>query len=40
MHSADSFQATDVVAIRREEDRAAIEVLDAGYEWLNFVDHQ
>jgi LmbE family N-acetylglucosaminyl deacetylase len=30
----------DVVALRREEDRAAMKVLDAQYEWLDFVDHQ
>jgi LmbE family N-acetylglucosaminyl deacetylase len=30
----------DVVAIRREEDRAAMEVLDADPVWLDFVDHQ
>jgi LmbE family N-acetylglucosaminyl deacetylase len=30
----------DVVAIRREEDRAAMKVLDAQPVWLEFVDHQ
>jgi LmbE family N-acetylglucosaminyl deacetylase len=30
----------DVVAIRREEDRAAMRVLDADPVWLDFVDHQ
>jgi len=30
----------DVVAIRREEDRAAMSVLDADPVWLDFVDHQ
>jgi LmbE family N-acetylglucosaminyl deacetylase len=30
----------DVVAIRREEDRAAMEVLGASPVWLEFVDHQ
>ena len=30
----------DVVALRREEDRAAMEVLDARPVWLDFVDHQ
>jgi LmbE family N-acetylglucosaminyl deacetylase len=30
----------DVVAVRREEDRAAMEVLGADYLWLDFVDHQ
>jgi LmbE family N-acetylglucosaminyl deacetylase len=30
----------DVVAMRREEDRAALAVLDAEPVWLEFVDHQ
>jgi LmbE family N-acetylglucosaminyl deacetylase len=30
----------DVVALRREEDRAAMEVLDARPVWLDFVDYQ
>ena len=30
----------DVVAIRREEDRAAMEVLGADAVWLEFADHQ
>ena len=30
----------DVVALRREEDRAAMEVLGATPVWLDFVDHQ
>ena len=30
----------DVVAVRREEDRAAMDVLDAEPVWLDFVDHQ
>jgi len=30
----------DVVALRREEDRAALAVLDAAHHWLEFVDHQ
>jgi LmbE family N-acetylglucosaminyl deacetylase len=30
----------DVVAIRREEDRAAMKVLDAQPVWLDFVDYQ
>ena len=30
----------DVVAIRKEEDRAAMGVLDAETVWLDFVDHQ
>jgi len=30
----------DVVAIRREEDRAAMAALDARPVWLEFVDHQ
>jgi LmbE family N-acetylglucosaminyl deacetylase len=30
----------DVVALRREEDRAALAVLDAEPVWLEFVDHQ
>jgi LmbE family N-acetylglucosaminyl deacetylase len=30
----------DVVAARREEDAAAMEVLGSGYEWLEFSDHQ
>jgi LmbE family N-acetylglucosaminyl deacetylase len=35
------FQAgDDVVARRREEDRAALEVLDAEPVWRGFVDHQ
>ena len=30
----------DVVAGRREEDVAAMEVLTSGYRWLEFADHQ
>ena len=30
----------DVVAVRREEDVAAMAVLESGYEWLEFPDHQ
>ena len=30
----------DVVVLRREEDRAAMKVLEARYEWLDFVDYQ
>src|SRR5207247_691039 len=30
----------DVVALRREEDRAALAVLGAGPHWLEFSDHQ
>jgi LmbE family N-acetylglucosaminyl deacetylase len=30
----------DVVAIRRDEDRAALAVLGAEHQWLDFVDHQ
>src|SRR4051794_25129042 len=30
----------DVVATRREEDLAALAVLDAAHRWLGFVDHQ
>jgi LmbE family N-acetylglucosaminyl deacetylase len=30
----------DVVAVRREEDRAAMQVLGAEPVWLDFVDHQ
>ncbi len=30
----------DVVALRREEDRAAMRVMDATPVWLDFVDHQ
>ena len=30
----------DVVAIRRQEDLAALDVLDAEHHWLDFVDHQ
>jgi LmbE family N-acetylglucosaminyl deacetylase len=30
----------DVVAVRREEDAAAMEVLESGYRWLEFSDHQ
>ena len=30
----------DVVAVRREEDAAAMAVLESGYEWLEFADHQ
>jgi len=30
----------DVVAVRREEDRAAMEVLGARPVWLEFADHQ
>ena len=30
----------DVVAVRREEDVAAMSVLESGYTWLDFADHQ
>jgi LmbE family N-acetylglucosaminyl deacetylase len=30
----------DVVAVRREEDVAAMAVLGSGYRWLDFSDHQ
>jgi LmbE family N-acetylglucosaminyl deacetylase len=30
----------DVVAMRREEDAAAMEVLESQYRWLEFADHQ
>ena len=30
----------DVVAVRREEDVAAMAVLESGYRWLDFSDHQ
>jgi LmbE family N-acetylglucosaminyl deacetylase len=30
----------DVVALRREEDAAAMEVLESSYRWLEFADHQ
>ncbi len=30
----------DVVAVRREEDAAAMAVLESGYRWLEFPDHQ
>ena len=30
----------DVVAVRREEDAAAMSVLESAYEWLDFADHQ
>ncbi len=30
----------DVVAVRRQEDRAAMEVLGADHRWLEFPDHQ
>ncbi len=30
----------DVVAVRRQEDAAAMAVLESGYEWLEFADHQ
>ena len=30
----------DVVAVRREEDVAAMAVLESGYRWLDFADHQ
>ncbi len=30
----------DVVAMRREEDAAAMEVLESEYRWLEFADHQ
>ena len=30
----------DVVAVRREEDVAAMSVLESGYHWLDFSDHQ
>jgi LmbE family N-acetylglucosaminyl deacetylase len=30
----------DVVAVRREEDVKAMAVLESGYEWLDFPDHQ
>jgi LmbE family N-acetylglucosaminyl deacetylase len=30
----------DVVAVRRAEDQAAMAVLESGYRWLEFSDHQ
>jgi LmbE family N-acetylglucosaminyl deacetylase len=30
----------DVVALRREEDAAAMQVLESSYRWLEFADHQ
>jgi LmbE family N-acetylglucosaminyl deacetylase len=30
----------DVVAVRREEDVAAMTMLESGYQWLDFADHQ
>src|SRR5580698_1590363 len=30
----------DVVAVRRHEDQAAMEVLESDYRWLGFSDHQ
>lgn len=30
----------DVVALRRDEDAAALELLDASHRWLEFADHQ
>ena len=30
----------DVVAVRREEDAAAMAVLESAYRWLEFADHQ
>jgi LmbE family N-acetylglucosaminyl deacetylase len=30
----------DVVAVRREEDVAAMAILESGYQWLDFPDHQ
>jgi LmbE family N-acetylglucosaminyl deacetylase len=30
----------DVVAVRREEDLAAMEVLESAHRWLEFADHQ
>ena len=30
----------DVVAVRRTEDQAAMAVLESGYRWLEFSDHQ
>ncbi len=30
----------DVVAVRRQEDLAAMAVLESGYRWLEFADHQ
>ena len=30
----------DVVAVRRQEDVAAMSVLESGYRWLDFADHQ
>ena len=30
----------DIVAVRREEDVAAMSVLESGYTWLDFADHQ
>jgi LmbE family N-acetylglucosaminyl deacetylase len=30
----------DVVAVRRAEDQAAMAVLESGYRWLDFSDHQ
>ncbi len=39
--AAGGFKAgDDVVALRREEDRAAMEVLEAEPVWLEFSDHQ
>ncbi len=39
--SAGGFRAgDDVVAVRREEDRAAMEVMGATPVWLDFPDHQ
>jgi len=39
--AAGGFRASDdVVAVRREEDRAAMALLGAGTIWLDFVDHQ
>jgi LmbE family N-acetylglucosaminyl deacetylase len=30
----------DILAVRRDEDRAALDLLDARQVWLDFVDHQ
>jgi LmbE family N-acetylglucosaminyl deacetylase len=39
--AAGGFRAgDDVVAVRREEDLAAMAVLDADHVWLEFADHQ
>ena len=30
----------DIVVVRRDEDRSALQILEAHREWLDFVDHQ